>query len=132
MEIKYRKKPIIIEAIQWTGDNWEEIGQFCGQVASLAKEYGKNILLIDTLESNKNKFQATEGDWIIKGIKGEFYACKPDIFEATYEPVSKIQDAEMPKKLIKGTLPRPDYYYDGYNQCHDDFLAYHLKIISKK
>jgi hypothetical protein len=85
---QYRKKPVIITAIEWTGDNWEEIGKFCGQVASLAKEYGKPILLIDTLESGKNKFEATIGDFIIKGVKGEFYACKPDIFEATYEKVS--------------------------------------------
>lgn len=84
-KMKYRKKPIVIDAIQWTGVNWEEIGRFVGNAASLAKENGKNILLIDTLESGKNKFQATEGDFIIKGIKGEFYACKPDIFKATYE-----------------------------------------------
>ncbi len=96
-EMKYRKKPVVIEAIQWTGDNWEEIGKFVGQAASLAKENGHNILLIDTLESGKNRFQASIGDFIIKGVKGEFYACKPDIFESTYELVTeRLKHLEEP------------------------------------
>jgi len=85
--MKYRKKPVVIEAEQWTGENWFEIGVFAGQAASLVKEGNKSILLIDTLESRKNKFESSVGDFIIKGVKGEFYACKPDIFEATYDKV---------------------------------------------
>ena len=69
---KYRKKPVVIEAIQFTGDNCEEI-----------KEFGAYIV-IKTLEG---KMIALPGDWIIKGVKGEFYPCKPDIFEKTYELV---------------------------------------------
>jgi len=111
MEVKkFRKKPIVIEAIQWTGNNWEEIGKFVGQAASLAKENGKNILLINTLESGKNKFQASIGDWIIKGIKGEFYACKPDIFEVTYELATEVSNGgqllfnDLARRLINRIL----------------------------
>lgn len=85
--MRFRKKPVVIEAVQWTGKNLDEIRSFSGVKASI---YGPgpgtddDILLIDTLEGQT---QASVGDWIIKGIKGEFYPCKPDIFSATYESV---------------------------------------------
>jgi len=83
--MKFRKKPVVIEAVQFTGGNWFEIGKFCGQSASIAKEWSTSeILLIKTLEGD---MKAQKGDWIIKGVKGEFYPCKPDIFEQTYEKV---------------------------------------------
>jgi hypothetical protein len=78
---KFRKKPVVIDAIQWTGDNREEIDEFMGE--SRRKIPG-NGLQIYTLEGIMD---ASVGDYIIKGIKGEFYPCKPDIFEMTYEPV---------------------------------------------
>jgi len=84
--MKFRKKPVVIEAIQFTGGNWERIGEFVGQKAALARKYGNNILLINTLEG---EMRADVGDWIIKGVKGEFYPCKPDIFELTYEKVEE-------------------------------------------
>lgn len=77
---KYRKKPVIIEAIQFNGLNINEILQFSGQHWKVID--GK--IRIPTLEGN---MFAQECDYIIKGIKGEFYPCKPDIFEATYEMV---------------------------------------------
>lgn len=79
---RFRKKPIVIEAVQWTGKNYKEICTFVDK--RLEDTYGREILLIDTLEG---EHQAKIGDWIIKGIKGEFYPCKPDIFEQTYEEV---------------------------------------------
>jgi len=82
---KYRKKPVVIEAVQFT-NNTAEILEFCGGDAYIAtKDENDNMtLLITTLEGSR---LAIKGDWIIKGIKGEFYPCKPDIFEATYEKV---------------------------------------------
>lgn len=77
--MKYRKKPVVIEAIQFTG-NFTEIEDFVGADA----EFRNGKLLIATLEG---PMTASPNDWIIKGIKGEFYPCKPDIFEATYEAV---------------------------------------------
>ena len=78
---KYRKKPIVIEAIQWTGNNLAEIETFTGTIKYPVE---RSALLFDTLEGI---MRANVGDWIIKGIQGEFYPCKPDIFEKTYELV---------------------------------------------
>lgn len=78
---KFRKKPVVIEAIQFGGRNHDEVADFC---APHAIEVGGNwTLLIPTLEGTHT---AQTGDWILKGVKGEVYPCKPDIFEATYEP----------------------------------------------
>ena len=90
---KYRKKPVIIEAIQWNGLNPTEIIEFVGQdliVETYDAGYQAGTaplavsLKIKTLEGNMN---VSIGDYIIKGVQGEFYPCKPDIFEQTYEKV---------------------------------------------
>ncbi len=82
---KYRKKPVVIEAIQWAGNNFDEIKEFCSEVVYHGVEgEARRWLLIKTLEGG---MRAKTGDFIIKGIRGEFYPCKPDIFEATYEEV---------------------------------------------
>ncbi len=86
--MKYRKKAVEIEALQFTRNNWDEIKSFTNDTAhtlSIEKRInGTATCIIPTLEGHH---VATEGDWIIKGIKGEFYPCKPDIFKLTYEPV---------------------------------------------
>ncbi len=81
---KYRKKPVIIEARQLDVDNEKELQEWCGgHTAYAARPDEINIgLIIPTSEGN---MVATFGDWIIKGVKGEFYPCKPDIFKMTYE-----------------------------------------------
>ena len=85
---KYRKKPVIVEAVIWTGNNIDEIKE-------LAKNAVENIifvnnnLYIETLEGNMN---VSVGDYIIKDIQGEFYPCKPDIFKKTYETISMVSD----------------------------------------
>jgi len=79
--MKYRKKPVVVEAIEWTGNNVFEMEEF----ASKKVEYTlDNCLLIGTLEG---VMKADIGDYIIKGIQGEIYPCKPDIFQETYEKV---------------------------------------------
>lgn len=75
---KYRKKPVEIEAIQWTGENAKEILAFAKDSYIDKDNY---TLKIDTLEGTHI---ASRGDYIIKGVKGELYPCKPDIFEMTY------------------------------------------------
>ena len=85
--MKYRKKPVVIEAVQWTGDNGEEIYNFCGNYAKFAtSDLGLGKLGIETLEGF---MEASTGDYIIKGVKGEYYPCKPDVFEKTYERVDE-------------------------------------------
>lgn len=86
--MKYRKKPVVIEAVQFTRSNFDLIKSFTNQTAhSLTIEKrvgGYCTCIIPTLES---QHIANENDYIIKGVKGEFYPCKPDIFEMTYEAV---------------------------------------------
>ena len=83
---KYRKKPVEIEAVQWTGDNRDEIWEFCPlSYFNTDLETGTLSLMVQTLEGS---MQASIGDYIIKGVKGEFYPCKPDIFDMTYDKVT--------------------------------------------
>ena len=82
----FTKKPVTITAIDWTGDNFDAVKKFAGDNVSL--ENGK--LVIKTLEDGadgKAKHVASIGDFIIRGVEGEYYFCKPYIFEQTYEIV---------------------------------------------
>lgn len=87
--MKYRNKPVVIEAIQWNGANHllPQTEFMKGSNAYLDRS--KSVLgeiVIPTLEG---EMRASVGDYIIKGVKGEFYPCKPDIFEQTYEEVKQ-------------------------------------------
>jgi hypothetical protein len=85
MVAAYRKKPVVIQALQWKGDNEVEVLQFCSKCFIVTGD----SLKINTLEGTMS---ASVGDYIIKGVEGEFYACKPDIFKKTYESVAVNQD----------------------------------------
>ena len=95
---KYRRKPIILEAVRWTEDNTDEVLDF-GQGKIKYKRYkycpnGRDIvygeeLHIETLEGT---LIASKGDYIIKEIRGEFYPCKPDVFEKIYEEVREYKE----------------------------------------
>jgi hypothetical protein len=76
---KWRKKPVVVEAVQWLGNNQVEIISFCKDFARI--DVG-NKLFITSLEG---VMSASINDYIIKGVEGEFYPCKPDIFAKTYE-----------------------------------------------
>ncbi|WP_420961085.1 hypothetical protein [Brucella sp. IR073] len=95
----FRKKPVVIEAVQLNWRNWSDVCEFLGgiigpenparSVDTYSDTCGERVspyieITIPTLECDHI---ARHGDWIIKGVKGEFYPCKPDIFEATYEAV---------------------------------------------
>ena len=100
--MKFRKKPVVIEAVCLGWDTWSEMCDYAGvgkvsdgkpegcylgpdgQPREQHESSDRMGLLIPTLEG---LMIGTEGDWIIKGVKGELYPCKPDIFEATYEKV---------------------------------------------
>ncbi|HJR01784.1 MAG TPA: hypothetical protein VKA83_09140 [Methylomirabilota bacterium] len=86
--MKYRKKPVVVEARRYTRKNRRAIIAWCKAgheaIDDDGAPYETAALRIHTEEGT---MQAQLGDWIIKGIKGEFYPCKPDIFAATYEPV---------------------------------------------
>jgi len=91
---KWRKKPVVIEATKFSGDNQQEIRDFIGfdceemDISSGIDEQGfASEIKIFTLEGTMT---ASLGDWIIKSVKNEFYPCKPNIFEATYEKVEDV------------------------------------------
>ena len=97
--MKYKKKPVVIEAVQWNGRNLEEIKEFVGdsliyEISDAAWKAGKCdpsvYMEIKTLEGNH---KCSIGDYIIKGVQGEFYPCKPDIFKKTYEQAGE-QDVQ--------------------------------------
>ena len=79
--MKFRKKPVVVEATQWFKD-----GDHPAVRVSRFTPVTERLYLIDTLEG---AMTVTPGDWIITGVKGEHYPCKPDIFEATYERVDE-------------------------------------------
>jgi bifunctional ADP-heptose synthase (sugar kinase/adenylyltransferase) len=81
----YRKKPVVIEAEQYraASDSLPFVEQDV-----LQYDEDKHCQYIQTLEGN---MLVSDGDWVIKGVKGEFYPCKPDIFAATYESVDKLE-----------------------------------------
>lgn len=96
--MKFRKRPIVIEARQFTVQDAEEVAKWCGgqivyptppglstSCAAPSCDFMHPHVLIETLEG---RMEGETDDWIICGIKGEFYPCKPDIFQATYEPWS--------------------------------------------
>lgn len=111
MANQYRKKPVVIEAMQyervrgvgrengtnlleiatWTGGEWDRSAVGDAPFFSFVKRNGDRLIGIRTLEGTMH---ADIGDWIIKGVKGEFYPCKPDIFEATYELVDSGEPSE--------------------------------------
>ena len=86
---KWRKKPLVIEAIQWDGENWMKVYDFCftnsgGKRTSAARLDPKGGMWIETKEG---EIRAKHGDYIIKGVAGEFYPCDEDIFAQSYERV---------------------------------------------
>ena len=87
---KYRKLPVVIEAVQLRWDTWSEMCEHAG-VGKLedgkptGELDGEKISLL--IPTNEGLMTANENDWVIRGVAGELYPCKPDIFEATYDPV---------------------------------------------
>ena len=85
---KFRKKPAIIEAIQWNGD-WDSMEQIEKElnVITLQRSGRQNINWVESwnIKTLEGMHVVSPNDWVIKGIKGECYPCKPDIFEATYK-----------------------------------------------
>lgn len=89
---KFRKKPVVIEAIQWTGSNIVDVMKFMApqepvHVNSLSLQKFTNADDIVGIQTIEGLMIAGKGDWIIRGVKEELYPCKPDIFVATYEAV---------------------------------------------
>ncbi len=83
--MNYRKKPVVIQAVQFDGENQLAVSSFITGLHAVRPD----AIIISTYEGD---MQASPGDWIIKGVRGEFYPCKPDIFELTYETAPEPGD----------------------------------------
>ena len=102
--MKFTKRPLVIEAMQFDGRNgavirnWAHRGlpDIANSVILLHDEYGADHTAI-TVRTLEGSMFVNPGDWIIRGIQGEFYPCKPDIFEKTYEPAA-APPAPTPKE----------------------------------
>ena len=95
--MKFRKKPVVISAMLYDGKNYNDILNWMDETSTestcvhAAYVTVEDKFAIPTLEGTVT---ADIGDWVIRGVKGEFYPCKPDIFAATYEPVEVGADHE--------------------------------------
>ena len=141
---KFRKKPIVVDALQYTGANFKEIQRFTEFKAE--KPGGKDDhFIISTLEGD---LYASTGDWIIKGIQGEFYPCKSDIFEKTYEPQEQEPNIDIAEMSFNEHFEKQVPAFDNNCKADDDFvklynepakdiigfdiLKYHGDIAAKK
>lgn len=85
---KYRKKPVVVDAIQWTGHNFEECKKFCPTIRKTGNHPTTGDVIITTIHGQETR--VADGDWIIQEPDGiHHYPCKPDIFEQTYELVEE-------------------------------------------
>lgn len=113
---QYRKKPVTIEAVQFDGLNPTEIKDFVGENCEV-EIYDNEVtppvarIVIHTLEGD---MEVSKGDYVIKGVKGEFYPCKPDIFQQTYE-------SEEPDKSLEEAAE--DIYKTPFGTRAEDFIA---------
>ena len=102
--MKFRKKPVVIDAVQWDETKTTlKLLQSMGMVAGRHSGHRDRPeectnLAIHTLEGS---MLAEHGDWIIRGVKGEFYPCKPDIFAATYEPADAGPSRPDPQEPVR-------------------------------
>ena len=129
--LKFRKRPVVIEAVQVTAADWNgktfdglPFSEHTDWIAdawitgaiSILDERGTDYArwVIRTLEDGPNgeaKHIADPGDWIIRGISGELYPCKPDIFELTYERVGEMHSCDIPGCVSCGN-PEEEYRYE--------------------
>ena len=117
-----RKKPVEVEFEIWLGVNYSKIKSFVGTFAFL----DDNNLIIRTLEGDMH---ASIGDYIIKGVNGEFYPCKPDIFEKTYDLVETYTLVEeTPKRYVFNPTPKD---MDKANELGDKINAEVVRLIEK-
>lgn len=105
MTLFAKKKPVVVEYMKWTGENSVEVEYFCGDKVKFVPDVVQccSVAVIDTLEG---AMKATPGDIIIKGVNGEFYPCKPDIFEKTYE-------------LVKDSVAKPTDFVHSFSWALD-------------
>ena len=105
----YRKKPMLVEARQFTGDNFQEL-QYWGNDFVALSDYNEDAICVHTLEG---PVWGERGDYIVKGVRGEFYLCQKDIFEGIYEPSDKRDSTTTIRPTPVKTMKPGDLFRDG-------------------
>lgn len=123
--MKYRKKPVVIEAVQYNGNNLGEITAFVGVEMWFNSMH--NYPFIKTLEG---EMKININDFIIKGIKGEFYPCKPDIFAETYEAIKGEEMDEVKETITVCSECLSEACWKGELYCDDYKTAGIVEIIN--
>ena len=123
----FRKKPVVIQAEQYIAES--DYLPFCDEGHPVEYDEDAHKPYIQTLEG---KLYVSDGDWIIRGVKGEFYACKPDIFAMTYEPAdaqsSEIREPELTEaRLNSGAEAIMDLYRGDGGWCGADAAKEHVR-----
>lgn len=133
--VQFRKKPVVIEAIQWDGTHSTAVAIIAALdpgTDTLARPrldylHGEDSmrLFVKTLEG---QMEASPGDWIIRGVKGELYPCKPDIFEATYEVASPLtaSTADVTPEMIEEGRK-----WSSYTNSDADLVAIYVAMHAK-
>ena len=120
---KYKKKPVIIEACVWDGTNKEELISFSkGAVSFLPVQRPDGVVIHCYIKTLEGTMEADVGDYIICGVNGEFYPCKPDIFQKTYEEAEKTschsyQVGQRGKYIFNPITGKNEYTLVSYGFC---------------
>lgn len=113
---KYRKKPLVIEAMRVTRSSAEQVVLWIthsGEIASEVFHVVNNRTVGVDIETPEGLVSASLGDYVVRGIRGEFYPVKPDIFEATYDPVEPENENAHDQDLKCQTCGHPE----GIEEC---------------
>lgn len=135
---KYRKKPVVVEAVRWTGSNLEEIRNFVGndlienyiEHFDIEKVLIKQTLVGIAINTLEGTMMVNYGDYIIKGVQGELYPCKPDIFLKTYEEVDNAETQEERKTYLSEYLKEHNCSYKEFmeqQEIYDGFCPVGLE-----
>ena len=116
---KYRKKPVVVEAVQWNGDNYDEIVEFTK--ADIFQVDNTNIIIIKTLGG---LIKCSLGDYIIKDVQGEVYLCNYDIFLATYEEVDNAETQEERKTYLSEYLKEHNCSYKEFMEHQEMYNGF--------
>lgn len=129
------KRPIPVQAIQWTGSNYPEIVAFCGKIASLSN-YESEAIFVDSLEG---RVRGKVGDYIMRGIKGEFYICEKAIFEESYRGIDvttnyvlkggNLEEVIVDLALAPLGIRQSQESINWYEISREDFLNHKFLLV---
>lgn len=122
--MKFRKKPVVIDAVRFNGQNGDRIKAFAGRSVAVMSDY----VVISTREG---RMRGDVGDWIIRGVAGEFYPCKPEIFDRTYEPLGDgLSDVQIAYVRLYRERPDEVYRMEEATQDYDALLAFAQEVLA--